>query len=56
MEVNYEGVYIQASGFLGRAVSAELAGKGHKVTGLVNTDNDGKSLKNGVQLYCGRRP
>lgn len=34
-----------ASGFLGRAVSAELAEKGHKVTGLVNTDNEGKTLE-----------
>jgi len=34
-----------ASGFLGRAVSAELAEKGHQVTGLVNTDNEGKALE-----------
>ena len=34
-----------ASGFLGRAVSAELAEKGHQVTGLVNTDKEGKILE-----------
>jgi len=34
-----------ASGFLGRAVSAELVEKGHKVTGLVNSDKEGKTLE-----------
>jgi nucleoside-diphosphate-sugar epimerase len=34
-----------ASGFLGRAVSAELAAGGHQITGLVSTDNEGKVLE-----------
>ena len=34
-----------ASGFLGRSVSAELAAGGHQVTGLVNTDNEGRVLE-----------
>ena len=43
-----------ASGFLGRSVSAELAAGGHHVTGLVNTENEGKVLeKRGCEFIVG---